>query len=915
MNEMERLSLPIIKDALQNDSLILFVGAGVSVNSGLPGWNSLVDLFRKELNLEEVQDNLRVAQYYYNAFGQNQYLKKIEEVFSKIYLPNELHSLIEQLSPKHIITTNYDTLLEDQFNDSILKYNVISSDNDIPYSTSGHYLVKMHGDFTKKNIVLKEDDYFNYEKNFPMMSTLIQSLIMNHIVLFVGYSLGDSTFNSIFRLIQDRFKDDAKRAFFYTTDNVSEIEQDYYRRKGINVIVGDFAEELENKDNKNSKFNRTKKFLENILEDDYIVDTSEKLWKNISFLDKLSFVEASTIKKYAKLKDKAILMNNSLSWVKDDEGFSVANNENIIDFIMTKTTIGKFLDFEESAPRELNRNEGLSQAFELYCQKKFSLAKAKFREIANKAFKRKDYFNFLLCEFNFLHIGEFVAEKKEDYIQPAYNGEFEKIVEELALATSGEEKEIIVYFRDNILNFMFACRKLEKIDKYLDNIREENHLYKNNGWTANNNLFNIRQEIIDFKLFIENNCICISQYSIYKDIINKYFEALLICLDNDKIEIGESGLFIDQKSSTLVNLGKEDLETVLPYINIKRIPVILDSCSYSKISISENAEKYIFDEINNQITSNHDIPVYMNNLLKNSLKMLRYFTITKPESVIDILNKVPIKESFTDEIRNCLIILLDNVGSLKKEQISELGEIIVRHINYISSNKLELVTRNYRYYSALWNNLKIDANMIIDDLDLSIFRYESGLSEIGEFVDNNRIELFKNFYKYLTPETREKLIKVFKLYEKECVDINISAIIELMMNAVYDFPNLQNIVFEDLVSKLKTPENDTVKVYPDPKSTALANLYVLKQLGYFKEKTLEKELGNVEKLKGIYPEIDWDLFNIKNESVISRLIENRTFAMAKEQFAKNEEEKKLFDDWAVKMFEKGSVKFKGDVVN
>jgi len=205
------------------------------------------------------------------------------------------------------------------------------------------------------------------------------------------------------------------------------------------------------------------------------------------------------------------------------------------------------------------------------------------------------------------------------------------------------------------------------------------------------------------------------------------------------------------------------------------------------------AAEYIFDEINNQITSNHDIPVYMNNLLKNYIKMLRYFTITKPESVIDILNKVPIKESFTDEIRNCLIILLDNVGSLKKEQISELGEIIVRHINYISSNKLELVTRNYRYYSALWNNLKIDANMIINDLDLSIFRYESGLSEIGEFVDNNRIELFKNFYKYLTPETREKLIKVFKLYEKECVDINISAIIELMMNAVYDFPNLQNI--------------------------------------------------------------------------------------------------------------------------
>lgn len=914
MNDMERLSLPIIKDALKNDSLILFVGAGVSVNSGLPGWNGLVDLFRTELNLEGVHDNLRVAQYYYNAFGQNQYLKKVEEMFSKTYLPNELHSLIEQLSPKHIITTNYDTLLEEQFNDGILKYNVISSDNDIPYSTSGHYLVKMHGDFTKKNIVLKEDDYFNYEKNFPMMSTLIQSLIMNHIVLFVGYSLGDSTFNSIFRLIQDRFKDDAKRAFFYTTDNVSEIEQDYYRRKGINVIVGDFAEELENKDNKNSKFNRTKKFLENILEDDYIVDTSEKLWENISFLDKLSFVEASTIKKYAKLKDKAILMNNSLSWVKDDEGFSVANNENIIDFIMTKTTIGKFLDFEESAPRELNKNEGLSQAFELYCQKKFSLAKAKFREIGNKAFKRKDYFNFLLCEFNFLHLGEFITEKKEEYLQPAYNGEFEKIVEDLALATSGKDKEIIIYFRDNILNFLFVYKKLEKINKYLDNIRGENHLYKNNGWSANNNLFNIKQEIASFKFFVENNCICISQYSIYKDIINKYFEALLICLDNERIEIGESGLFINHKSSTLVNLEKEDLETVLPYIDIKRIPLVLESCSYSKIPIDNNAEKYIFDEINNQIINNN-IPIYINRFLKNCIKMLRYFTITKVGSVIDILGRIPIKEDFTDEIKTCLIILINNIELITKEQNSKLAEIIVKHINCISLNKLDLIAKNYQYYSVLWSNLKIDKNIVIDDLDLSIFRFESDLVGASAFFENNRIELLKNFYEYLASEIREKLIKAFQLYEKEYSDINIHAIIELMMNDVYHFPNLQNRVFEDLISKLKTPESEALRVYPDPKSTALANLYVLKQLGYFKERRLEEELDDIEELKGIHPEIDWDLFNIKDEAVISRLIENRSFIKAKEQFAKSEEDKKLFDDWALKMFEKGRVIFRSDVVN
>ena len=77
----------------------------------------------------------------------------------------------------------------------------------------------MHGDFSKKNIVLKEDDYSDYHLNFPMISTLIQSLIMNHTLLFVGYSLSDSTFNSIFRMIQNTFKLDAKMLIFILPRN------------------------------------------------------------------------------------------------------------------------------------------------------------------------------------------------------------------------------------------------------------------------------------------------------------------------------------------------------------------------------------------------------------------------------------------------------------------------------------------------------------------------------------------------------------------------------------------------------------------------------------------------------------------------------------------------------------------------
>ena len=166
MEENYSLSVSQIKRSIKENSLILFVGAGISANSNLPTWGELIQSFKKELDLpdDDSNDYLRVAQYYYDTFGKNQYTKKIEEVFSSkgTSKPNGLHTLIEKIAPKHIITTNYDSLLEDQFESGLLKYNVVAEDKDIPYTSSERYLIKMHGDFGKKNIVLKEDDYLDY---------------------------------------------------------------------------------------------------------------------------------------------------------------------------------------------------------------------------------------------------------------------------------------------------------------------------------------------------------------------------------------------------------------------------------------------------------------------------------------------------------------------------------------------------------------------------------------------------------------------------------------------------------------------------------------------------------------------------------------------------------------------------------
>ena len=66
MEENYSLYVSQIKKSIKENSLILFVGAGISANSNLPTWGELIQSFREELDLPDgnSDDYQRVAQYY-----------------------------------------------------------------------------------------------------------------------------------------------------------------------------------------------------------------------------------------------------------------------------------------------------------------------------------------------------------------------------------------------------------------------------------------------------------------------------------------------------------------------------------------------------------------------------------------------------------------------------------------------------------------------------------------------------------------------------------------------------------------------------------------------------------------------------------------------------------------------------------
>ena len=104
-----------IQKAIREKTLVIFVGAGVSANSGVPTWGTLIDKIAKELKIEkDIQQNeyLKIAQYYYNNNPKTFFtsIKNFLDVERQLNSINEY--LFKEFKPKYFVTTNYDDTLE-----------------------------------------------------------------------------------------------------------------------------------------------------------------------------------------------------------------------------------------------------------------------------------------------------------------------------------------------------------------------------------------------------------------------------------------------------------------------------------------------------------------------------------------------------------------------------------------------------------------------------------------------------------------------------------------------------------------------------------------------------------------------------------------------------------------------------------
>lgn len=237
MDNHQLSNLVHIQQASKQGRLVIFVGAGVSANSGVPTWSQLINEMKLECNIEYETDGLKIAQYYKDLRGDKEYMDKVKEILKyNNVIPNSIHKAILSLNPCHIITTNYDNLLEQEISNEYKQFTIIREDKDIPNMAYPNSLVKMHGDFDSDNIVLTEKDYYDYHKNFPLIRSFVLSLFASKLVLFVGFSFSDLNLKLIINELQSLLSNKMQRAYLITDDKPDYPTQNYFKQKGINIV-------------------------------------------------------------------------------------------------------------------------------------------------------------------------------------------------------------------------------------------------------------------------------------------------------------------------------------------------------------------------------------------------------------------------------------------------------------------------------------------------------------------------------------------------------------------------------------------------------------------------------------------------------------------------------------------------------
>lgn len=251
-------------DALDKRAASLFVGAGLSMAAGYPGWGSLIKDLRDQASVPaDVTDMPLAAEYIVQTLpGEDKVLHQhILTELSKVTPKSTTGPRsISKLPLSELWTTNYDCLLEDFDRD----LTVVASEHDTRqrHRPGQKRLMKMHGSLTSDDPpewlappVITRSDYEAYADEHPRMWQALRSAYLTRTFLFLGFSFSDPNVDLLLRLsrsLRSSFEDDTVEHYTVLRkpddpkdEKLHDFRVEDLSRSGFAVCVVDSHDDLE----------------------------------------------------------------------------------------------------------------------------------------------------------------------------------------------------------------------------------------------------------------------------------------------------------------------------------------------------------------------------------------------------------------------------------------------------------------------------------------------------------------------------------------------------------------------------------------------------------------------------------------------------------------------------------------------
>ena len=253
-----------LKQVINAEDTVLFIGSGISRWSNLPSWEGLLRQLADYLDrngrngdivrIEMTRDLLLAASYGFDQLTPYELGQFMQSAcLANSAVPHGVHERIVNLPPRCFVTTNYDKLIEDSFRRwrPMRPIKMITNRQQVDVANllslrAVDFVFKPHGDIDdSESIIITREHYRKLLDGGEYKHALkaLEMLLATRRVVYVGFGLRDLDFLLLRDVLANSFRGGIRDHFSIMPD-VSEHERVFWRKNyGIHLVSYPVARE------------------------------------------------------------------------------------------------------------------------------------------------------------------------------------------------------------------------------------------------------------------------------------------------------------------------------------------------------------------------------------------------------------------------------------------------------------------------------------------------------------------------------------------------------------------------------------------------------------------------------------------------------------------------------------------------